>query len=124
MKTPHRLLLLSAMLVAAAGAAAADLAAPFTVQDLVRLRRLSDPRVSPDQRHVVFVLRETDMEANKGHASLWLLDLGAPDGRARRIDLCKRGARQGLAGRRADRQAHAGRAFCGSRFPGGGASVF
>ena len=48
---------------------------PFTVEDLVRLKRLSDPEVSPDGRYVAYVLRETDMEANKGRNSLWLLDL-------------------------------------------------
>ena len=48
---------------------------PFTVEDLVRLKRLSDPQVSPDGRYVAYVLRETDMEANKGRSNLWLLDL-------------------------------------------------
>jgi len=65
--------------------AAAPLALPaqqesrtaFTPDDLVRLKRLSDPRVSPDGRYVVYVLRETDMEANRGRTDLWLLDLAA-----------------------------------------------
>jgi len=53
-------------------------AAPFTVDDLVRLKRISDPQISPDGRVLAFVQRETDMEANKGHTSLWLLDLTDP----------------------------------------------
>ena len=48
---------------------------PFTVEDLVRLKRLSDPQVSPDGHYVAYVLRETDMEANKGRNNLWLVDL-------------------------------------------------
>jgi dipeptidyl aminopeptidase/acylaminoacyl peptidase len=48
---------------------------PFTVEDLVRLKRVSDPEVSPDGHYVAFVLRETDMAANKGRTALWLLDL-------------------------------------------------
>ena len=48
---------------------------PLTVEDLVRLKRLSDPEVSPDGRYVAYVVRETDMEANKGRNNLWLLDL-------------------------------------------------
>jgi Tol biopolymer transport system component len=48
--------------------------APFTVEDLVRMKRVSDPRVSPDGAQIVYVQRETDMEANKGRTSLWLLD--------------------------------------------------
>jgi len=64
-------------------------AAPFTPEDLVSLKRVSDPQLAPDGRRVVYVQRETDLEANKGRTSLWLLDLehrGAPlrltDGKA------------------------------------------
>ena len=44
----------------------------FDVRDLVSLDRVSDPRLSPDGRTVVFQLRETDLEANKGVNGLWL----------------------------------------------------
>jgi dipeptidyl aminopeptidase/acylaminoacyl peptidase len=59
--------------------------APFTVEDLVLLKRISDPRVSPDGRQVVFVQRETDMDANKGRTSLWLLDLTPGSAQPRRL---------------------------------------
>jgi dipeptidyl aminopeptidase/acylaminoacyl peptidase len=49
--------------------------AAFTPDDLVRLKRLTDPQVSPDSRYVAYVLSETDMEANKRPTDLWLLDL-------------------------------------------------
>jgi dipeptidyl aminopeptidase/acylaminoacyl peptidase len=49
--------------------------APFTVEDLVLLKRITDPQLSPDGRQVAFVQRDTDMDANKGRTSLWLLDL-------------------------------------------------
>jgi dipeptidyl aminopeptidase/acylaminoacyl peptidase len=52
--------------------------APFTVEDLVILKRVGDPQVSPDGRHVAYVQRETDLEAGKGRTSLWLLDLTRP----------------------------------------------
>ncbi len=67
------------------GAAAA--ASPFTIRDLVRLRRLSDPSVSPDGRHVAFEVRDTDMEANRGRTHLWILDLTGADGQPRRLTL-------------------------------------
>lgn len=53
----------------------AALAAPrgFTVDDLVNLDRVSDPRLSPDGRQVAFGLRETDYAANKGNNSIWLI---------------------------------------------------
>ncbi len=73
-------LALAATGVAAAGvcatcaAAAADAAQPFTVQDLVRLERISEVAVSPDGRRVAYTLRTTDMDANKSRTSVWLLD--------------------------------------------------
>ena len=46
----------------------------FTVQDMVRLDRISEIAASPDGRRVAYTLRITDMDANKGRTSLWLLD--------------------------------------------------
>jgi dipeptidyl aminopeptidase/acylaminoacyl peptidase len=48
---------------------------PLTPADLNMLARLSDPQVSPDGRYVVYVQRETDLDANRGRTDLWLLDL-------------------------------------------------
>jgi dipeptidyl aminopeptidase/acylaminoacyl peptidase len=56
---------------------AAGSGAAFTAEDLVMLRRISDPQVSPDGRYLVFVQRDTDMAANRGRATLWLLALAA-----------------------------------------------
>ena len=53
---------------------AAEVAQPFTVQDLVRLERISEPAVAPDGKRIVYSLRTTDMETNKGRTALWLLD--------------------------------------------------
>ena len=88
-----RLMSLSWLLLgcAAAGAAAvaatrpAAAGAPFTVEDLVVLKRLSDPRPSPDGRFLAFVQRDTDLGANKAHTSLWLLELGSPAAQPRRL---------------------------------------
>jgi dipeptidyl aminopeptidase/acylaminoacyl peptidase len=55
-------------------AAPAASLAPFSVQDLLALRRISDPDVSPDGRRLAFTLRTDDLHANKGHTSIWLLD--------------------------------------------------
>jgi dipeptidyl aminopeptidase/acylaminoacyl peptidase len=59
--------------------------APFTVEDLLQLKRISDPQVSPDGHWLAFVQRETDMAANKGHTSLWLLNLHAAAANPARI---------------------------------------
>jgi len=74
------LLLLAACALGSAAAApapktsaAAD-AQPFSVQDLVRLERISELAVSPDGKRVAYTLRSTDMDANKGRTAVWLLD--------------------------------------------------
>jgi dipeptidyl aminopeptidase/acylaminoacyl peptidase len=79
-----RCALLACLLSLCASAAAAP-GAPFTVEDLLRLRRISDPQISPDGRLLAFVQRETDMEANKGRTSLWLMDVITPGAQAQRI---------------------------------------
>jgi dipeptidyl aminopeptidase/acylaminoacyl peptidase len=47
----------------------------FSVQDLVRLERISDPAVAPDGKRVAYTLRVTDLDANKGRTGVWLLDV-------------------------------------------------
>jgi dipeptidyl aminopeptidase/acylaminoacyl peptidase len=64
--------LMLAALLAASPAAAPR---PYSVEDQVRLRRLSHPAVSPDGSRIVFELRATDMEANRGRTHLWLVQL-------------------------------------------------
>jgi len=46
---------------------------PFDVRDLVAFDRLSEPRVSPDGRWIVFTLSSLDMAANKRRSDLWLV---------------------------------------------------
>ena len=46
---------------------------PFSVMDLVTMQRISDPQLSPDGRRIVFVVRTTDLEANRGRTDLWLV---------------------------------------------------
>ncbi len=60
----------------AAGAPPGDSAQPFSIQDLVRLERISDVAAAPDGKRVVYTVRSTDMDANKGLTSVWLLDTG------------------------------------------------
>jgi dipeptidyl aminopeptidase/acylaminoacyl peptidase len=48
---------------------------PFTAKDLATLDRVSNPKVSPDGRYVVYQLRTTDYAENKAQQALWLIDL-------------------------------------------------
>jgi acylaminoacyl-peptidase len=47
----------------------------FTPKDMASLDRLSDPRVSPDGRYVLYAVRTLDYPANKASMSLWIADL-------------------------------------------------
>lgn len=68
-------------LVVAIASPASPAKKPFTAQDLVRLERVAKPRVSPDGKRVVYELRETDWDANKGVHSVWLLELESKETR-------------------------------------------
>ena len=46
---------------------------PFSVHDMLAMDRISDPQVSPDVAHVAFVVRRTDLEADRGRTDLWLV---------------------------------------------------
>ncbi|HTU66258.1 MAG TPA: S9 family peptidase [Steroidobacteraceae bacterium] len=63
------------VLVLAVPAHAAESSRALTPTDLNQLARASDPQVSPDGRYVVYALRETDLDANRGRTDLWLVDL-------------------------------------------------
>jgi len=46
---------------------------PFSIHDMLAMDRISDPQVSPDGSQIVFTLRTTDLEADKGRTDLWLI---------------------------------------------------
>jgi dipeptidyl aminopeptidase/acylaminoacyl peptidase len=54
-------------------AAGLDQTHPFSIHDMLAMDRVSDPQVSPDGKWIVFVLRKTDLEENKGLTDLWLV---------------------------------------------------
>jgi len=49
---------------------------PFSVHDMLAMDRVSDPVVSPDGRLVAFVVRRTDLEANRGRTDVWIVAAG------------------------------------------------
>ena len=46
---------------------------PFDVHDLIAFERLSEPRVAPDGKSVVFTVSSLDLAANKRRTDLWLV---------------------------------------------------
>jgi dipeptidyl aminopeptidase/acylaminoacyl peptidase len=67
------------------GVAQAEASRALTPADLNMMARVSDPQVSPNGRYVVYVQRETDLDANRGRNDLWLVDLDAATPRPRRL---------------------------------------
>ncbi|MGH7225442.1 MAG: TolB family protein, partial [Gemmataceae bacterium] len=53
---------------------------PMTIDDLFRFKRVSDPQISPDGKHVVYVVGTVDLDANSISSTLWLAptDKGEP----------------------------------------------
>ncbi len=43
----------------------------FNARDMLAMDRLSDPQPSPDGKSIVFVVRSTDLAANRGRTDLW-----------------------------------------------------
>lgn len=85
--------------VAGAAHAQAPQSAPqkphvFTAKDMASLDRLSDPRVSPDGRYVLYSVRTMDYPANKASMSLWIADLKAKIA-PRRLKISDGGAASG-----------------------------
>ncbi len=54
---------------------------PFSAADLVRFNRVDEPAASPDGKQVAFVVRETDMKADKGRKDIWIVDTGGGEPR-------------------------------------------
>jgi len=45
----------------------------FSVEEMLKLKRVSDPRLSPDGRHVVYVMTDVNLERNSRNNDLWLV---------------------------------------------------
>ena len=47
----------------------------LTIEDLVKMERIGAPALSPNGQLVVYQIRSTDLEKNRGRNDLWLIDL-------------------------------------------------
>ncbi len=54
---------------------------PMTVDDLLAVQEVSDPRVSPDGKWVVHVVSEIDRESGKSNSDLWLVPVAGGEPR-------------------------------------------
>ena len=53
---------------------------PLELEDLFRIKRVSDPALSPDGKWIAFTIEAPDKEANKNRSDLWIIssDGGTP----------------------------------------------
>ncbi|MGE0399096.1 MAG: prolyl oligopeptidase family serine peptidase [Kofleriaceae bacterium] len=65
--------LVACVLVSAAASPA--IAKGLTVEDMLAMQRVADPQVSPDGKWVVYSVRDTDYDANRGRVDLWLTNI-------------------------------------------------
>lgn len=63
------------------------------LEQLAMMERVSDPRLSPDGKRVLYGVRTTDWAGNRGVNSLWVVDVGG--GEARRLPISEGGASSG-----------------------------
>jgi dipeptidyl aminopeptidase/acylaminoacyl peptidase len=68
-----------ALLLLITAPALAQAKRPMTIDDLLHFKRVSDPQISPDGKHVVYVVGVPDLEKNTIPASLWI---AATDGKS------------------------------------------
>jgi dipeptidyl aminopeptidase/acylaminoacyl peptidase len=64
---------LSALILAFALPALAQAKHPFTFEDMMKLKRVGDPQVSPDGKWVIFSVVDVDLEANTKTPHIWIM---------------------------------------------------
>ncbi|MGC1450818.1 MAG: prolyl oligopeptidase family serine peptidase, partial [Candidatus Sulfotelmatobacter sp.] len=71
-----RRLLLSFLVLAFTLPALAQAKHSFTFEDMMKLKRVGDPQVSPDGRWVIFSVVDVDLEANTKTPHIWIVPFG------------------------------------------------
>ncbi|HEX5732492.1 MAG TPA: S9 family peptidase [Blastocatellia bacterium] len=74
-------LLLFGVLLSLAATAGAQTKRAMTFEDILSLRVASDARLSPDGRHVAFVVTQADMKTNFRNSDIWLVSTEAGEPR-------------------------------------------
>ncbi len=68
-----RRILLSLLVFVLSLPALAQAKHPFTFEDMMKLKRVGDPQVSPDGKWVVFSVVDVDLEANTKTPHIWIV---------------------------------------------------
>ena len=71
-----RRILLSLLILAVVLPAFSQAKHPFTFEDMMKLKRVGDPQVSPDGKWVIFSVTDVDLAANTKTPHVWIVPLG------------------------------------------------
>src|SRR5215210_1782164 len=80
MKVRQHLSLLIVIVLALAASALAQ-KRPFTIEDLYRIKSISDVHVSPDGKTILFTVSTSDLARAKRVTHIWLMDIDGRNGR-------------------------------------------
>src|SRR5437868_11859799 len=73
---------LSIILIALVAASSAHAQAkPFTINDLLKLRRVADPQLSPDGRWIAYSISDLNMDANRRITQIYLISVDGGEAR-------------------------------------------
>ncbi len=75
MRPLHRSVVLGALflILAVPSLSQAQTPPPFTVEDMLKLKRLSDPQLSPDGTRIAFVMSDVNLEQNSRANHIWVV---------------------------------------------------
>jgi dipeptidyl aminopeptidase/acylaminoacyl peptidase len=73
----RRLLILCLALIAFTSSLAAQSKHSFTFEDMMKLKRVGDPQISPDGKWVIFSVVDVDLAANTKTPHIWIVRVGA-----------------------------------------------
>ena len=82
MKRVFALLTVIVLSLASVGAKVQLPARTFTIDDLLKIRRVSDPQISPDGRSIAYTVTDTDKAANKRTTQVYLIPTDGGEPRA------------------------------------------
>ncbi len=74
-----RRILLSLLVLTLTLPAVAQSKHPFTFEDMMKLKRVGDPQVSPDGKWVIFSVVDVDLAANTKTPHIWIVPLAAAE---------------------------------------------
>src|ERR1700733_4956698 len=70
-----RNLLFASVLLGLAASMVAQAKHPFTFEDMMKLKRVGEPEISPDGKWVIFSVVDVDLEANTKTPHIWIVPL-------------------------------------------------